>query len=122
MTLEQGLNAWLTIQTGIDCYWLNRPSEADIAIVYRCISPGFVEGGLVQSGICEDMFSISVYHTDPEQGKTIADNLKKKLHYFDGDLGGYPVQFIEFSGGFDNPISDGVANAYQFNRDFIINH
>lgn len=122
MTLEQALNAWLTQETGLDCYWLKRPKDADTAVVYRCISPGVVEGGLIQSGIDEDSYSIAIYHTDPEAGKTLADAIKQKLHYFSGDLSGYSVQFIEFSGGFDGPCSDAVGPGYQFHRDFTINH
>jgi len=120
MTLEGGLNAWLTEKTGVDCYWLNRPANKDIAVVYRCISPGIVEGNLRATGISEDYFSISIYHTDPEVCKNLADLIKKELHHFSGDLGGYPVQFIEFSGGFDQPLNNEGAISYQFNRDFNI--
>lgn len=122
MTLEQGLNAWLTQETGIDCYWLERPSNSDIAIVYRTIGYGEVEGNLTKTGISEDNISISVYHSNPDTGKAIADAIKNKLHYFGGDLSGYPVQFIEFNGGFDRPCEKDVTNTYEFHRDFIINH
>jgi len=122
MILEGGLQNWLSEKTWLECYWMNRPESANTAVVYRCLSPGMVESGLIASGINEDSYSISIYHTNPEVGKALADGIKKSLHYFSGDLGGYPVQFIKFSGGFDRQLASDGRAYYEFNRDFIINH
>ncbi len=122
MNLESALNAWLTQETGLACYWMQRPADVDHAVVYRCIGYGQVEGSLIPSGIREDNISISIYHSDADAGKALADSIQQKLHYFSGDLGGYAVQLIEFSAGFDQPLNEHGALCYQFNRDFIINH
>lgn len=122
MILEVALNAWLSDKTNLDCYWMQRPSDKDIAVVYRTIGYGEVEGNLRKTGISEDNISISVYHSDADIGKALAQLIRTELHYFSGDLSGYAVQKIEFSGGFDEPVNDGAANSYAFHRDFIINH
>ncbi len=123
MTLEQALNAWLTSLTGLDCYWLKRPINAENAIVYRCISPSMVEGNLSSSGVKQDSYTITVYHSDPDVGKQLADQITKELHHFCGSLDGYEVQLVTFSSGFDQSLeSAGRSDAYQFNRDFLIHH
>lgn len=122
MTLESALNAWLTEQTNIESYWMKRPSDLDVAIVYRVIGYDEIQGNLIKTGISEDNISISVYHSDPDAGKAAAELIRKNLNGFFGDLSGYDVQYIEFSGGFDEPIEDGSASSFGFHRDFIINH
>lgn len=128
MTLEQAFNAWLSNLTGLDCYWLKRPEQADTAVVYRCITPGFIPGNLQRTGIREDSYSLTVYHQDPDQGKQLADLIAQQLDHFNGELNpgtakAYPIQQATFSGGFDQWLgSEDGPSSYQFNRDFVINH
>ncbi|MDF4554908.1 hypothetical protein [Vibrio parahaemolyticus] len=123
MNLEQALNVWLTTLTGLDCYWLERPEKADTALVYRCLSPGKVDGNLRQTGIKADRYSLTIYHHSPDEGKRLVDKLVSKFDGFNGDLVGYPIQQVSLSGGFDQPlIGDPGKRLYQFNRDFLINH
>ncbi|EGQ7740922.1 MULTISPECIES: hypothetical protein [Vibrio] len=128
MTLESALNAWLSQLTGLDCYWLNRPESADNAVVYRCITPGFVDGNLRKTGIQEDVYSLTIYHQDPDQGKSLADQISKALEQFTGELNpgteqAYRIQLAELSGGFDQPLlGESGPSSYQFNRDFLIKH
>ncbi|MCV6612443.1 MAG: hypothetical protein OIF55_16905 [Amphritea sp.] len=122
MNLEQGLNTWLTEQTGLAAYWLERPAGVNRCVVYRCISPGQVEGNLKDPGIRSDLYSITVYNDDPEKAKAASDTLRT-LHTFHGDLGGYPVHRITLAGGFDQPLrGESGISVYQFNRDFTIHH
>lgn len=129
MNLEQALNIWLSEFTGLDCYWLKRPEQADNAVVYRCISPGFVDvGGMRKTGIRQDAYSITIYHQDADEGKRIASEVTAALDHFNGTIAvdtqnTYHIQLSTFSGGFDQWIeTDGSASLYQFNRDFVINH
>lgn len=124
MTLESALNAWLSQLTGLDCYWLHRPPSAQNAVVYRCLTPGSVEGNLRQTGIKDDSYSLTIYHQDPDEAKRLADRIVAELHGFNGLLSGYPVQYARLSGGFEQPLLDesGECTSYQFNRDFFINH
>ncbi|EKO3721379.1 hypothetical protein P0F40_000834 [Vibrio metschnikovii] len=124
MNLEQALNAWLSELTGLECYWLKRPDDADNAVVYRCISPGIVEANLARTGIREDSYSITIYHRDAEKGKALADAVFKHLDSFNGTINPlteneYHIQLITFSGGFDQWLS---GDEYQFNRDFVFYH
>ncbi|KYN82210.1 hypothetical protein ATY36_13800 [Vibrio cidicii] len=128
MNLEQALNAWLSNLTGLDCYWLKRPEQADNAVVYRCITPGFVEGNLRKTGIQEDHYSLTVYHQNPDEGKDLADLIAQELDHFSGEINlgtgaAYSIQLATFTGGFDQWIENPEgADSYQFNRDFVINH
>lgn len=123
MTLEGALNYWLTTVTGLDAYWLERPASAVNAVVYRCITPGVIEGNLRGTGLWDDRYSISLYHNDPDVGKALADAVRKQLHHFSGDLAGYPIQFAEFTSGLDQALpGDTGTSSYQFNRDFTITH
>ncbi|EGR2774161.1 hypothetical protein V6956_004593 [Vibrio parahaemolyticus] len=123
MTLEQALNAWLTTLTGLDCYWLERPEKADTALVYRCLSPGKVDGNLRRTGIKADSYSLTIYHPDPDEGKRLADKLVTEFDGFNGDMNGYNIQLASLTGGLDQPLTgEPGQRLYQFNRDFFINH
>lgn len=123
MNIEQGLMTWLKDTTGLSAYWLSRPAGSKRCIVYRCTSPGMMEGNLKSPGINVDQYSVTIYHDDPEAGKAAADIVKHQLNDFTGDLGGYAVQLIEFSSGFDQPLNQEAGMPlYQFNRDFTISH
>ncbi|WP_321282994.1 hypothetical protein [uncultured Vibrio sp.] len=128
MNLEQALNAWLTTLTGLDCYWLKRPEKSDTAVVYRCITPGVIPGNLRKTGIREDVYSLTVYHHDPDAGKQLANDIVDKLHEFNGELNegtasAYRIQSATLNGGFDQWLEDEIKpSTYQFNRDFVINH
>ena len=128
MTLEKALNMWLTELTGLDCFWLKRPEDRDLAVVYRCLSPGYIAGNLASGRIREDSYSITVYHHDPDLGKTMAEKIEEGLHEFSGQLNAdsdnaYLIQLATLSGGFDQWMGEANGRAsYQFNRDFLINH
>ena len=123
MNLEEGLLAWLEETTGLDAYWLERKEGVKRCVVYRCISPANLQGNLANPRIKSDAYSLTVYHDDPEKGKEAAVKLRNQLDSFSGDLGGYPVQLIEFDGGFDQPLKqERGMPVYQFNRDFTISH
>lgn len=123
MTIETALNSWLSSLTGLDCYWLERPEKADVALVYRCLSPGKVEGNLRQTGIKDDRYSLTIYHNNPDEGKRLADKLVSEFDGFNGELADYPIQYVSLIGGFDQPLlGEPGKRLYQFNRDFLINH
>ncbi|PSW53020.1 hypothetical protein [Photobacterium leiognathi] len=128
MTLDGALNHYLTTLTGLEAYWLERPNPADNAIVYRCLSPGMLPSNLAKLAIHDDSYSITVYHTDPDVGKQLADLISQSLHDFSGELNSetasaYTIQLASFSGGFDQPLTgESGQRSYQFNRDFVFNH
>ncbi|KYO58406.1 hypothetical protein AU461_23095 [Vibrio parahaemolyticus] len=123
MNLESALNAWLTELTGLDAYWLERPEDADTAVVYRCITPGRIDGNLRKTGIKSDVYSITLYHHSADAGKQLADQIADTLDGFCGVLSAYPVQLVSLNGGFDQPLTGETGKRlYQFNRDFVINH
>lgn len=123
MTIESALNAWLSSQFTVPAYWLERPEDAENAIVYRVISQGNIDGNLRATGIARDVYSISIYHRSADAGLDIANTLRDKLTDFNGDLSGYKVQLITFSGGRDLPLTgEAGQRQYLFVRDFIINH
>ncbi|WP_028471289.1 hypothetical protein [Neptunomonas japonica] len=123
MSIEQGLLVWLQAELSLDAYWLERPEGVKRCCVYRCISPGTISGNLKSPGIKADTYSITVYHDDPEKGRIAADIIRTKLNDFNGDLGSYPVQHIQPTGGFDQILNtEAGIKVYQFNRDLLINH
>ncbi|MCA2455831.1 MULTISPECIES: hypothetical protein [Vibrio] len=128
MNLEQALNAWLTTLTGLDCYWLKRPEKSDTAVVYRCITPGVIPGNLRKTGIREDVYSLTVYHQNPDIGKQLANDIVDQLNEFNGVLNegtasAYRIQSATLNGGFDQWLENETKpTTYQFNRDFVINH
>lgn len=128
MSLKAQLNAWLTTATGLQTYWLERPSTAENAIVYRCITPGQVEGNLASPGIKRDVYSITLYHSNPDEGDRLINLIKTGLEAlarvdFALKLGEYPLQSVSFNGGFEQVLSGEVGQKqYQFNRDFTFYH
>ncbi|MFH4454451.1 hypothetical protein WMQ31_10880 [Vibrio alginolyticus] len=128
MNLEQALNDWLTTLTGLDCYWLRRPEKADNAVVYRCITPGVIPGNLRKTGIREDVYSLTVYHQNPDIGKQLANDIVDQLNEFNGVLNegaasAYRIQSATLNGGFDQWLENETKpTTYQFNRDFVIKH
>ncbi len=91
MTLESGLNNYLSSLSALPVYWLERPEDAENAIVYRAISQGNIDGNLRSTGIARDVYSISIYHRNADAGLDIANTLRANLTDFSGDLSGYPV-------------------------------
>lgn len=123
MKIGQGLIAWLEVELKLDAFWLERPEGVKRCCVYRCISPGTISGNLKSPGIKADTYSITVYHDDPDKGHAAAEIIRTKLNDFTGDLGGYPVQQIQPTGGFDQILNaEAGIKVYQFNRDLLINH
>ena len=123
MTLEAALNAWLTEQTGLPAYWLERASEAENAVVYRALTHGKIAGNLRRSGIDRDLYSISIYHQSPDLGLEKANSLANVLDDFSGLFAGYSVQLVSFNGGRDLKVTgESGQPQYLFVRDFIINH
>ncbi|WP_136487873.1 hypothetical protein [Vibrio sp. H11] len=126
--INEAITTWLQTLTGLDVYWLKRPESSDECVVYHCLSPGVVSGNLRSTGIAEDVYSFSVYHSDPDQGKAAAATLTAALSDFTGELNpgtpaAYPIQLASFSGGSENWMNNDTGlTIYRFTRDFTINH
>lgn len=123
MKLEMALHQYLSKFADMNAYWMERLPEDDQCIVYKCLSFGIVEGNLKETGIRQDTYSFTIYHVNPDKGREVADALVNELSGLSGEIRGYPIQFIDFNGGFDRAlISDKGRRFYQFNRDFSITH
>ena len=123
MTLEQGLLNWIQAELFLDAYWLERPEGVKRCCVYRSISTNIISGNLRGTGIKSDIYSLTIYHDDPERGLAAAEIIRSKLNDYSGYIGGYYVQYIQPSGGFDQILnSEAGIKTYQFNRDLQINH
>ncbi|MCE2597202.1 hypothetical protein K6Y31_20725 [Motilimonas cestriensis] len=122
MNLNAALSTWLTDLTGLEAYWLERPATATNAVVYRALSVGIVPGNLAKTNLSEDSYSITVYHTAPDEGQAAANKIMRTLDCYSGELAGYNIELCMFTGGFDQRLNGNSENCYQFNRDFLINH
>ncbi|BDM64540.1 hypothetical protein NFHSH190041_19920 [Shewanella sp. NFH-SH190041] len=121
ITLEAGIRGHLSEKSGLSAWWFQRPEDEENCFVFRRISNGFVNGGLRKTGINSDIYSITLYHTDPDEALALINSITYELDDFGGLLGGYPVQLIESNGGFDQILKGEEGEAqYQFNRDFRI--
>lgn len=123
MSLKPALNTWLMARTGLPCYWMSRPAGAEIAVVYRCITPGVIEGNLAPTGLARDVYSISLYHSNADEGDRLIVLVQKGLLDLQRNLAGYPVEDVTFSGGFENRLDGEIGQPqYLFNRDFTFTH
>ena len=120
-TIEAGIRAYLSEKSGLNAWWFQRPEDEENCFVFRRITSGFVDGGLRKTGINSDVYSITLYHCDPDEALALINSITYELDDYSGSLGGYPVQLIESNGGFDQLLKGEEGESqYQFNRDFRI--
>ncbi len=125
MSLEfnAALNAWLEAKTALPAYWMHRPASAENACVYRCVTPGRIDGNLCDPNIKSNVYSISIYHSSPDTGATLMIEVEQALLKTGRSLNGFVIESVEFVGGFEQPLSGETGQTqYQFNRDFRISY